>query len=106
MFKQFGKALKNPRGSVFKKKKKWGKPFQNVKNLVFQFKMTHEDLNGENMYLTRYRLPGQGLLHMRSKDMQFVRSHFFKCAVSYSLWRNNHISLRWQAGSYPCVIGS
>lgn len=101
------KLLKIPEALCFKKKKKkWGKPFQNVKNLVFQFKMTHEDLNGENMYLTRYRLPGQGLLHMRSKDMQFVRSHFFKCAVSYSLWRNNHISLRWQAGSYPCVIGS
>lgn len=99
------KLLKIPEALCFKKKK-MGKTLSECEELVFQFKMTHEDLNGENMYLTRYRLPGQGLLHMRSKDMQFVRSHFFKCAVSYSLWRNNHISLRWQAGSYPCVIGS
>lgn len=28
MFKQFGKALKNPRGSVFKKKKNGENPFR------------------------------------------------------------------------------
>lgn len=38
-----------------------------MKNFGFQFKMTHEDLNGENTDLTRYRLPGRGLLHMKSK---------------------------------------
>lgn len=35
MFKQFGKALKNPRGSVFLKKKKMGKTLSECEEFSF-----------------------------------------------------------------------